>query len=302
MGKKGGLTSLLSASVVALSLLSNSVASKAEDLSLSNDMTVSLLPHWAEYGLDESERDRGFYEIRYQLSKGEKPKDVCELFSVSKEKCEVEHADSDFVNVDVPVEYFEGLVPYQYAENFDYLSSISGDEFLRLRKEKGFEWIAFMIGDYVGHVYYGDKSYEALYQSIPYCVNPEFLPEIDMYDILSVMGVESGGNNTAVSRTGAIGPMQLTSYVYGNGTWSDNVYREAINPLDLSQACERSADFLHLLSNKYDDMRTVFMAYHDGESRANRGDFSLDAMNYANKIFQKRASLDDKLSVKVASN
>lgn len=89
MVKKNSLTSILASSVVASSLLLSPVLSDAKDLSMSNDVTVSLLPHWAEYGLDEIERDRGFYEIRYQLSKGEEPEDVCDLFSVNKEKCEV---------------------------------------------------------------------------------------------------------------------------------------------------------------------------------------------------------------------
>lgn len=99
-----------------------------------------------------------------------------------------------------------------------------------------------------------------------YDISPELLG--------GLLAHESGGRSFTMSRTGALGAAQLTSYIYDpQHRWPDGE-KEPINPFDTPTAIDRSANYLSNLVKRYerydDSNHTLALtAYNQGDSVVN---------------------------------
>ncbi|MFW6272741.1 MAG: transglycosylase SLT domain-containing protein [bacterium] len=85
---------------------------------------------------------------------------------------------------------------------------------------------------------------------------------------------ESGGRSFTMSKTGALGSAQLTSYIY-DPTYLGGVNKSDINPFDTPQAIDRAADYLSYLIDRYerfdDSNHTLALtAYNQGPNAMSR--------------------------------
>lgn len=99
-----------------------------------------------------------------------------------------------------------------------------------------------------------------------YDLNPNLLASLLVH--------ESGGRSFTMSKTGALGSAQLTSYIY-NPDYLGGVKKNDINPFDTPKAIDRSANYLSYLIDKYerfdDSNHTLALtAYNQGASTMSR--------------------------------
>jgi hypothetical protein len=144
-----------------------------------------------------------------------------------------------------------------------------------MRREKSLEKLAEYMGTKPGQAEYNPYNTEhffRLYQediehaAIENRIRPKVLAGLIKH--------ESGGFSFAISKTGAIGPGQLTSYIYSPNSYWRNEMKD-INPFNTPEAIYRSAEFLSHLIKKYqmydDDEHTLALsAYNQGPRRIDR--------------------------------
>ena len=93
---------------------------------------------------------------------------------------------------------------------------------------------------------------------------------IEPAELAGIIKHESGGGSFVVSRTGALGPAQLTSYIYNPGRGSNLDETKNSNPFNPVEAIDRSAEYISVLKRRlrrHDDASGTLWqtAYNQGE-------------------------------------
>ena len=155
------------------------------------------------------------------------------------------------------------LIP-ALPHSFEELQKLSGREVNNIRKRYGPTAMAHAIGTTAGEVSKDDASRQQMAALDPLISASATKYDIPKSWINAVIQKESGGRTKAISPTGALGPMQLTHYVY----LKNGPFHEEVNPFEPASAIDRGAHLLKLLGNKYHgDIEKVAAAYHDGEAK-----------------------------------
>lgn len=166
-------------------------------------------------------------------------------------------------------EKMNGYKPGIYDYNKKRLFNRNGEEFVKDRERFGIDGLTFLTGIKKGT--YCDDTEQSINNvlkiknvldkySKKYNLDTNILP--------SIVRMESGGIDT-ISRRGALGYFALTKYLYDEGNWSDYKNRKPINPFNLEESTDRSADYLSLLIKKY-GLKLGITAYNVGEVEMNK--------------------------------
>ncbi|MBN1275468.1 lytic transglycosylase domain-containing protein [Candidatus Woesearchaeota archaeon] len=162
----------------------------------------------------------------------------------------------------------------------------TGQEIYRDRQRYGEKGLAWLLGTTSGTG--GDEqTLERFLQTHKHDIleaNNRY-PRVKPETLAAIFSVEAGGHEWAVSATGALGPAQLTKYIYLDHPYNneDTTIWKAINPFDSRQALDRMAQHLDQLYTTTRQERDVLAKYNQGPRYANAA-----GQAYADTVLARR--------------
>lgn len=171
-------------------------------------------------------------------------------------------------------------------KNFEVVRNMDYSNFKEFRKTIGTLSLESIIGAKLGDALYDNPAtplvnervdevnkYNDIFDKVSKKYNGVVSPEI----LKGIMFQESGGLIKAISRSGCLGPMGLSQDIWGEGNWPDNNFRLGINPFNVEDSIDRSANFLSYLmtfkyrsSNKNFNTEISLVAYNQGETQLDK--------------------------------